>query len=223
MGGGCGLREVLRCRSRAWTTHLQHVTGCPMEPSQFSSFEQDLRARKEDAVQELFSRFTERLIRLARGQLAVRLQTKEDPQDIVQSAMRTFCLRFADGQFTVGGWDSLWAILAKITTRKCLDRSERYGAAKRNIRREVELDSAAPYGPELELWSREPRPEDALLLAETVESLLKSLANDRERNILELALQGYSPQEIGPQVGRTTRSVQRVLARVREHLTSALV
>ena len=76
------------------------------------------------ALEELFSRFTERLIRLARSQLAVRLQAKEDPQDIVQSAMRTFCLRFADGQFSIVGWDSLWAILAKITTRKCLDRSD---------------------------------------------------------------------------------------------------
>ncbi len=174
-------------------------------------------------MHELFSRFAERLIRLARGQLAARLQTKEDPQDIVQSAMRTFCFRFADGQFTVGGWDSLWAILAKITTRKCLDRSERYGAAKRDFRLEVPLDSSAPDAPVLELWSREPRPEEAILLAETVEYLLKSLGNDRERTILELALQGYSPDEIGPQVGRTTRSVQRVLARVREQLTSALV
>jgi RNA polymerase sigma factor (sigma-70 family) len=190
-------------------------------PESFASFERGLRAQDDAAVQELLSRFTERLIRLAQGQLAIRLQSKEDPQDIVQSTMRTFCIRFADGQFTLGGWDGLWAILAKITTRKCLDRSTRYSAAKRDFRREIALDSAAPGESELELWSREPQPEDALLLAETVEMLLKSLENDRERAILEFALQGYSPPEIAPHVGRTARSVQRVLARVREQLTTA--
>ncbi len=49
---------------------------------------------------------------------------------------------------------------------------------------------------------------------------LRTIAN---AVFFELALQGYSPDEIGPHVGRTTRSVQRVLARVREQLTIALV
>jgi len=196
------------------------------DPRSFVDFEKALREQQNDAVYELFSRFTERLVRLARGQIALRLQSKEDPQDIVQSALRTFCLRYAEGQFTVGGWESLWALLAKITTRKCLARSRHYGAGKRDHKLEVPLDAPLD-GPEsiereLELWSTEPQPEDVIALAETVELLLRSLKKDRDRKILELALEGHTAADIGPLVGRTSRSVNRVLAQVRDLLTKGL-
>jgi DNA-directed RNA polymerase specialized sigma24 family protein len=154
------------------------------DPRSFDDFEKALRTQQNDAVYELFSRFTERLVRLARGQIALRLQSKEDPQDIVQSALRTFCLRYAEGQFTVGGWESLWALLAKITTRKCLARSRHYGAGKRDHKLEVSLDAPESIERELELWSTEPQPEDVIALAETVELLLRSLKKDRDRKIL---------------------------------------
>jgi RNA polymerase sigma factor (sigma-70 family) len=192
------------------------------DAGQFLSFEQGLRRLDENAVHELLIRFTKRLVRLARGQMAIRLQTKEDPQDVVQSVMRSFCLRYADGQFAVGSWDSLWALLAKITTNKCLTRSERYRTLKRDARREQSIDDPALVESAIEMWSREPQPDEAVLLAETVEGLIKSLESERERAILELALQGYSADEIGPRVGRTGRSVQRVLTRVRERLTASL-
>jgi RNA polymerase sigma factor (sigma-70 family) len=192
------------------------------DAGRFLSFEQGLRRLDETAVHELLARFTTRLVRLARGQLALRLQAKEDPQDVVQSVMRSFCFRFADGEFSVGGWDSLWALLAKITTNKCLTRAERYSTLKRDARRERSISDPALVDSAIEIWSREPQPEEAILLAETVEGLINSLDGERDRTILELALQGFSADEIGPRVGRTGRSVQRVLTRVRERLMASL-
>ena len=65
----------------------------------------------------------------------------------------------------------------------------------------------------------DPAPEEAAMLTETVERLLEGL-NERERQIVTLALQGAAVAEIAAEVGRTRRTVQRVLARVKEQLQS---
>jgi RNA polymerase sigma factor (sigma-70 family) len=87
------------------------------------------------------------------------------------------------------------------------------------VGREVPLeptpDEVAAVG---QLFAHEPTPLEAAALAETVERLMREL-DERERQILELALQGYTPQEISPRVGRCERTVQRLLERVRKHLS----
>ena len=42
--------------------------------------------------------------------------------------------------------------------------------------------------------------------------------NERERAMLGLGLQGYTVQEISSEVGRSERTVQRLLKRVRREL-----
>ena len=42
--------------------------------------------------------------------------------------------------------------------------------------------------------------------------------DDRERNVLELRLQGYTVREIAAQVGRTEHTVDGVLKRIRRRL-----
>ena len=67
---------------------------------------------------------------------------------------------------------------------------------------------------------REPTPEQAAVLAETVEKMLGQLAPP-ERPIVELSLQGYSTREVSERLGRAERSVRRVRERVRERLEKA--
>jgi RNA polymerase sigma-70 factor (ECF subfamily) len=164
-----------------------------------------------------FERFTRRLVGLARGQLDARLLHKVDPEDVVQSAYKSFFLRYGEGGLAAEGWDGLWGLLTLITLRKCADRVRYYRAECRDVSRE-----AAPAGPEgVEPWrnavGREPTPEHAATLAETVEQLLRGLDPD-ERAIVELSLQGYTTQEISEQVGRAERSVRRLRERVRNQL-----
>jgi RNA polymerase sigma-70 factor (ECF subfamily) len=56
-----------------------------------------------------------------------------------------------------------------------------------------------------------------VVLAETVESLLRGL-DGRDRAIVTLSLQGYTVAEVSDEIGRTQRTVQRVLERVRKRL-----
>jgi RNA polymerase sigma-70 factor (ECF subfamily) len=178
----------------------------------------DGNAGSGEAARMLFARFSHRLIGLARAHLDARLRHKVDPEDIVQSAYKSFFFRYGAGALASEGWDGLWGLLTRITLRKCADRARYYRAECRDVAREA----AAPAGADdTEPWrdaaGREPTPEQAALLAETVEHLMRGLGGD-ERSIVELSLQGYSTQEISERLGRAERSVRRLRERVRKHL-----
>jgi RNA polymerase sigma-70 factor, ECF subfamily len=49
-----------------------------------------LRSGDQDAAREVFQRFVGQLIRLARRQFDVVLRRKVDPEDVVQSAYKSF-------------------------------------------------------------------------------------------------------------------------------------
>ncbi len=170
------------------------------------------------AAGEVFERFAQRLIALARTHVDARLQHKIDPEDVVQSVYKSFLLRYKDlplDDETAGG---LWSLLTLITLRKCADRVRYYRAECRNVLREA---AGPAHSGVVEPWreavGREPTPEQAAVLAETVESLLRGLTS-QERPVVELSLQGYSTQEIGERLGRAERSVRRLRERVRRQL-----
>src|SRR5262245_52754646 len=91
-----------------------------------------LRARDDDAARELFRRFTQQLIALARRQFHPALRHKVDPEDVVQSAYKSFFFRYGEGNLDVGNWDSLWGLLTLITLRKCADRVAYHRAERRD-------------------------------------------------------------------------------------------
>jgi RNA polymerase sigma factor (sigma-70 family) len=166
----------------------------------------------------ILERFSRRLIGLARVHLGGRLQQKVDPEDVVQSAYKSLFLRYGAEERAAEGWEGLWGLLTLITIRKCADRARYYEADCRNLHREASApggdDSASPW---LQIAGREPTPDEAVVLAETVEDLLAGLSGD-ERAIVELSLQGYSAQEISQEVGRAERSIRRIREQVRQHL-----
>jgi RNA polymerase sigma-70 factor (ECF subfamily) len=177
-----------------------------------------LRRGEEAAAVEVFHHFARRLIGLARVRLGARLRQKVDPEDILQSVFKSFFVRQAAGAYDLDSWDSLWALLTVITLRKCGYRTRHFRAACRDLQREAaparsQDDSAANW----EAIARDPTPAEAACLTETVEQLLRGF-DDRDRCIVELALQGYKAPEISTQVGLAERSVYRVLGRVQTKL-----
>jgi RNA polymerase sigma-70 factor (ECF subfamily) len=157
------------------------------------------------------------LIGLARAHLGAQLQHKVDPEDVVQSAYKSLLLRYGEGALAAEGWEGLWGLLTMITVRKCADRARFHQAERRDVRREAVAAEGSDDGSWREAISREPTPDQAVVLAEVVEGLLSRLKTD-ERTMLELSLQGYSAQEISQQTGRAERSVRRLRERVRKYL-----
>jgi RNA polymerase sigma factor (sigma-70 family) len=184
----------------------------------FTALMDRLKAGEDEAARQVFERFAARLVGLAKVSLDARLAQKVDPEDLVQSAYKSFFVRHRDGDVLVGGWDGLWGLLTLITLRKCADRAEYYRAAKRDVRREVSgrPDDSSPV---IDLaLDRDPRPDEAAVLSETVEALFQSLDDADERTVLEMSLQGYTAAEISEQTGRAERSVRRLRERTRTRL-----
>jgi RNA polymerase sigma-70 factor, ECF subfamily len=161
---------------------------------------------------DAFDRFTRRLVGLARRQLGGLLRHKVDPEDVVQSVYKSFLLRYGAEMLAGEDEGGLWALLARITLRKCADRARYHRAECRDAAREAAGPDEGAAWPDVA--GREPTPDEAAALAETVERLFLGLDAD-ERAILELSLQGHSTQEISERLGRAERSVRRVRERAR--------
>jgi RNA polymerase sigma factor (sigma-70 family) len=170
-----------------------------------------LRSGEDTAAQEVVERFGRRLVGLARQQFGDMLARKADPEDVVQSAYKSFFARHRDGRLEVDDWDALWRLLTLLTLRKVADRAEYFQAARRDAAREGSGDIV------LSALDRDPRPEEAAALAETVEALFRE-TDEHERPVLELSLQGYSAPEISERLGRAERSVRRLRERIRKRL-----
>jgi RNA polymerase sigma-70 factor (ECF subfamily) len=175
-----------------------------------------LRAGDEEAAAALFDRFARRLIALARRRL-LGVLSKEDPEDVVQSVLRSFFLRQREGQFTVTSWESLWGILTVITLRKCWNRMAHVYAERRDVSREVPDALLGEFSLQRAAIARDPTPLEAAVLTDTLEYLLRSL-EPTDREMLTLHLQGYTLAEISRQVRRGQRTVQRRLELVRRRL-----
>jgi RNA polymerase sigma-70 factor (ECF subfamily) len=176
------------------------------------------RAGDAEAADRLFKRFARRLIGLARTRLKDALGCKEDPEEVVQSAYRSFFRRHARGEFNMSCWEDLWGLLTRITLCKCWNRLDFYHADRRDVRREVRLEEDAQTANRCRmLLDREPTPLQAALLTETLEELLRGLDDD-EHLILTLSLQGHGIEEISDRVGLAERTVKRVRQLARKRL-----
>lgn len=138
---------------------------------------------------------------------------------MLQSVLKSFYLRHAKGQFQIGGWDNLWTLLTVITVRKCSNQRKFFYREQRDVRREA---APRPRPNEshlcLDAPSREPTPEEAVALAETVELVMGQL-DERDRSIISMRLQGYSTPEIAAEQKCGERTVRRALENVKKHLT----
>jgi RNA polymerase sigma-70 factor, ECF subfamily len=186
-------------------------------PDSFTDFLARLQAKDDAAARELFGRFTHQLIALALRHIDAGLRHKVDPEDVVQSAYKSFFVRYGSGNLEVVNWNSLWGLLTLITVRKCAERAAYHRAERRDAAREVASPPGAEAAPWQEPFGREPTPLEAAVLSETIERLLLGLDED-ERPVLELSLQGFTTREIAERLGRAERTVRLLREGVRHRL-----
>jgi RNA polymerase sigma-70 factor (ECF subfamily) len=183
----------------------------------FAEFLSRLHSQDNAAAQELFVRFANQLIALAHRHINAGLRHKVDAEDVVQSAYKSFFVRYGAGKLDAGNWNSLWGLLTLITLRKCAERVAYHRAECRDAAREVSLQRGDDGEAWMDPFGREPTPLEAAVLSETVEQLLASL-DDRERPIVELSLQGHTTREISERLGRAERTVRLLREGVRHRL-----
>ena len=100
-----------------------------------------IRNGDEEASQEAFERYADQLLGLVRSRLPTKLGRRIDPEDVLQSAYRSFFVRAQDGHYKLRRAGDLGRLLAAITMNKLGRQIERHSAEKRNISRERDLNT----------------------------------------------------------------------------------
>src|SRR5688500_6684923 len=95
------------------------------------------RAGSESAARQLFDRYCDKLMRLARRRIGQRMASRLDPEDAVQSAFRTFFARVKNDQFTFQNESDLFKLLVRLTVNKTLRQIAHHRAAKRDPGKEA--------------------------------------------------------------------------------------
>jgi RNA polymerase sigma-70 factor (ECF subfamily) len=74
-----------------------------------------LKAGADSASPEIDEEYRGRLCQVVQREMNQRFRRKEDPEDVVQSAFRTFYRRNALGEFRIDSSGDLWGLLETIT------------------------------------------------------------------------------------------------------------
>jgi RNA polymerase sigma-70 factor (ECF subfamily) len=151
-----------------------------------------------------------RLCQLVEREMNRRFRRREDPEDVVQSAFRTFYRRSTLGEFRIDSSTDLWRLLETITRHKLLKHVEKHCTAKRTPRREE-----YPEGDDLPGLA--PTPEEAAIAADLIEHALAGL-NESYITIFNLRLQKHTEEEMAAELNCTRTLVRTKLNRIRDRL-----
>lgn len=175
-----------------------------------------LKAGDSLAAQRLWEAYFQRMVELARRKLAGASPGAADEEDVALSAFHSFCVGAREGRFTqVLDRDNLWPLLMAITLHKSVDlirganRRKRGGGAPGEEARERRVAESLS-----DVVSREPTPEFAAELADTLQRLLLRLdatGDPTLRQIAVLRMQGYSTTETAGRMDCVRRTVERKL------------
>jgi RNA polymerase sigma-70 factor (ECF subfamily) len=172
------------------------------------------KAGSQSAAGELFDRYCEKLMRLARRRIGQRMASRVDPEDVIQSAFRTFFVRVRNDEFTFDGEDDLFKLLVRLTVNKALRQIAHHRAAKRDPHREAGqgTDSTDHLAG---VMAHEQAPDVEVAVLDEFERFLGQFP-EFERRVLELKLQGNTTMEIAESLGSYDRKIRRVLERIEE-------
>ena len=182
-----------------------------------------LRGGQNDALQELWERYSDRLVELARQRLENAPKQMADEHDIVNSVFHSLCRGAQAGRLSdLRSRDELWWLLLAITKRKIVDHLRRETAQKRGAGRvatEANLVGDDPTSVAFcvdQLIAPEPSPDLVVMLGEEHDRLLSLLRDDRLRQVASMRIEGYTVQEIADQLQMGKRSVERKLDLIRK-------
>lgn len=168
----------------------------------------------DEAATQLYERYVGRLVALARTRVGARMQSRIDADDVVQSAFRSFYANASNNRYSLDKPGDLWRLLASITINKLKKQIQKHSAAKRNVAVEV--------GPREIRRACEPTPAEAAALVEELDLFTKRLTTD-EKQALALRLQGAEVNSIATALGKSPRTIRRLLSQAKLQLEQQLL
>ena len=176
-----------------------------------------LREGDEQAAYDLWARFFHQLLSHCRLRLRPNTKSVRDEEDIVLSAMKSFCIGLRRGQFPeLKGEESLWRLLLTIVVRKIADSHQYQTRQKRNQNKTQSLAEVDLNSNEIgALVDRELSPQLAAECSEEVERLMYSLEHEDLKTVAVMKMEGFTNQEIATQFRCSLTSIERKLRTIR--------
>lgn len=177
---------------------------------------ESLAAGDPDVESEFWQSYGEPLRRVAQRQISQSLGKRVDPEDIVQSACRTFFRRVRQGEFQCEDSGDLWRLMLTITLNKARMQARYHTRARRSMDREQALPQEANVA--------NPNVEDSIAaidFADFLDSIFRHLDTE-QAEILRRLLDEQTQDEIAEAIGCSGRTVRRMKERIRESLHDIL-
>jgi DNA-directed RNA polymerase specialized sigma24 family protein len=175
-----------------------------------------LRAGDPVAARELWDRYFDRMVAMARKKLRGLPGRASDEEDVALSAFKSFCRAVEGGRCEEAlAPDGLWALMMALTARKAVD-LWRYETRRKRSRPDGEpgagqqLLDVAP--------SREPDPEFVARMADECDRLLRRLGDPILKTIALRKMEGFTNAEIAVELDVTLRTVERKVNLIRHRL-----
>jgi DNA-directed RNA polymerase specialized sigma24 family protein len=179
---------------------------------------QALSTGNDDVAQNLWERYFQRMVELARNKLRASVRRAADEEDVALSAFHSFCQAAAAHRFPrLANRDDLWQVLVMLTARKAVDQRKYDTRKKRADSATRTLDDAVIGS----VIGSDPDPAFAALVADEFKSLLDRLDDAELKQIAIRKLEGFTNDEIAAELNCTVRTVGRRLALIRDLWESA--
>ncbi len=184
---------------------------------------QNLKQGESEAAVEVWDRFFQRLVSLARKRLGNAPRRLADEEDVALSVMETLIAGAAEGRFPqLSDRNELWKLLLVITRQKAVDQIRRELRDKRGGG-DVRGDSIffklngndSPANWEAFLGD-DPTPESLAVLNDQYRQLLEALPDETLKSIVGLKLQSFTDSEVSEKLGLAVSTVERKRRRIRE-------
>lgn len=180
-----------------------------------------VKQRDERAAQQIWNRYYEKLVQLAKTKLqGVRFPT-EDAEDVAAMAINEFYRGAQESRYpNVRDRKSLWPLLLKITADRAIDEYRKTRTQKKEWEtRLVSIDN----GPDSQIRnlavviSNSPTPEFTAMVREQLVRFIGML-DPRSQKIVIARMAGYTRKEIAEHIKMTIATVDLELAVARKKL-----
>jgi DNA-directed RNA polymerase specialized sigma24 family protein len=173
----------------------------------------ELKDGDGQAAQQLWERYFEKLVILARRKLRGAPRRAKDEEDVALSVFDSLFQGTEEGRFPrLDDRHDLWRLLVHLTAQKAADQVRHELRQKRDCRRNVSVDEESLDG----ILGREPTADFAAQVVEECQWLLARLDNAKLREVAVWKMEGYTNQEIAAKHHCVTRSVERRLDSIRK-------
>jgi len=180
---------------------------------------QQLQGDGQQATGELWRRYFERLLPVARARLRALPNPAVDEEDVLLSVFDRFFRAALEGRFAeLKDRNDLWQILLMLIEREVANqyrhaRARKRGGGEVNIAAEAAPPALAPVQ---SVPDQQPGPELVTIFNDCLGAVVQRLGDPHTRDIALLRLEGYTNQEIAHRLNLSLASVERKLRLIRE-------